>query len=514
VDRNSAISQLIRRAGRRRLLLILLERAAFSLALFLCGFIVLLITGVQPLDWLWLGLLLAASFAAAFFRRRVPVASPYRTAQILDRRLQFHDALSTAWHFSGHPTPPHSRDAAEAQRASAESLARSASVSDAFPFHPSRAHYALLATAFISASLFALRYGVTRSLDLSPPLIRIAGNTNTINPGASQKKEGRGLRARLREELAALGIPGTPAISKTSDPRIVDNAPDGADEPDVTDSANASANGQKTPALSENGKQSANRDGNASSAGEDSDAGNAETREAQPSKSETSSSSPAAPQQAPSPASRNAQNASLIDKMRDAVSNLVSSLKRQPSPNSGQQPSGSQSQGSQSARQGPKGEAQKDNPADPSRRADSESQSQTSAQAAQSSQTAQNAQGRSSDKSANHPAADGAQSGIGLQDGAKDTKLAEELAAMGKISEIIGKRSANVSGEIMVEVPSGKQQLKTPYSQRTGEHSEAGGEINRDEVPLAYQEYVQQYFEQIRKSPPDPKSAPPAYNRE
>jgi hypothetical protein len=53
----------------------------------------------------------------------------------------------------------------------------------------------------------------------------------------------------------------------------------------------------------------------------------------------------------------------------------------------------------------------------------------------------------------------------------------------------------------MVEVASGKQQLKTQYSDRKATHVEAGGEINRDEVPLAYQQYVQQYFEEIRKLP-------------
>jgi O6-methylguanine-DNA--protein-cysteine methyltransferase len=53
----------------------------------------------------------------------------------------------------------------------------------------------------------------------------------------------------------------------------------------------------------------------------------------------------------------------------------------------------------------------------------------------------------------------------------------------------------------MVEVASGKQQLKTQYSQRKATHADAGGEINRDEVPLAYQQFVQQYFEEIRKAP-------------
>ena len=94
-------------------------------------------------------------------------------------------------------------------------------------------------------------------------------------------------------------------------------------------------------------------------------------------------------------------------------------------------------------------------------------------------------------------------SGIGKQDGSKDVKLAEQMAAMGKISEIIGKRSANITGEMTIEVQSGKQQLRTPYSASNATHAEAGGEINRDEVPVVYQPYVQQYFEQMRKQTTD-----------
>jgi len=63
---------------------------------------------------------------------------------------------------------------------------------------------------------------------------------------------------------------------------------------------------------------------------------------------------------------------------------------------------------------------------------------------------------------------------------------------MGKISEIIGKRSANVTGEVTIEVNSSKQQLRTQYSDSAATHKEAGGEINRDEVPAAFQQYVQQ----------------------
>ena len=70
---------------------------------------------------------------------------------------------------------------------------------------------------------------------------------------------------------------------------------------------------------------------------------------------------------------------------------------------------------------------------------------------------------------------------------------------MGKISEILGKRSAAVSGEMMVEVGSSKQQLKTPWAQHQANHTKAGGEIHRDEVPLTEQQFVEQYFEEIAR---------------
>ena len=70
---------------------------------------------------------------------------------------------------------------------------------------------------------------------------------------------------------------------------------------------------------------------------------------------------------------------------------------------------------------------------------------------------------------------------------------------MGKISEIIGKRSANVSGEATIEVQNSSQQLSTPYAQKRAQHGEAGAEISRDEVPVALQAYVEKYFEAVRK---------------
>ena len=101
---------------------------------------------------------------------------------------------------------------------------------------------------------------------------------------------------------------------------------------------------------------------------------------------------------------------------------------------------------------------------------------------------------------------------MGKQDGNKDLADAEQLAAMGKISEIIGKRSAQLTGEMTVEVPSGKQQLKTAYTRKHAAHGDTGGELSREEIPLNLQPYVQRYFDEIRKIPV-PKPEPPVKTR-
>ena len=79
---------------------------------------------------------------------------------------------------------------------------------------------------------------------------------------------------------------------------------------------------------------------------------------------------------------------------------------------------------------------------------------------------------------------------------------------MGKISQILGQRSANITGEVTVEVGNTKQQLKTPWATSQATHHDAGGEVQRDEVPLIYQEFVRQYFEEIHK--PLPQAGKPA----
>jgi len=79
---------------------------------------------------------------------------------------------------------------------------------------------------------------------------------------------------------------------------------------------------------------------------------------------------------------------------------------------------------------------------------------------------------------------------------------------MGKLSELIGKRSLNVQGEMMVEVEkSSNPQLRTPYLNPRRHARRGGRRLSRDEVPLRHQDFVRRYYETLRR---EPDSLPPA----
>ena len=84
------------------------------------------------------------------------------------------------------------------------------------------------------------------------------------------------------------------------------------------------------------------------------------------------------------------------------------------------------------------------------------------------------------------------------------------LEAMGKLSELLGQRASEVTGQVMIEVGNTKQQLRTAFTQQQAGHSEAGSEIHRDEVPLMYQQFVERYFEEVRKGTQGPTKTAPA----
>jgi len=499
LSERSALTELIRRGYRRSVTHIFCHQLSLAAVVALGGFILLLLLGTQILDWYWPIILFVAALAVGLWRIRRKIPTKYQVARSIDSRLEWKDVLSTACYFGEHPertTSP--REVVERQRAAAEELAPSADLRVGLPFLAPRSLYACGALAMAAFGLFAVRYGVTHSLSLRPSLVQMAfdGLFGSPQQVAEAKKLGKPASKQSPQE--------TIGVEALDDTKATTAQPPPDDATEATNTQNPTDADSGSDPVGDKDKSGAKADDQASDdkSGADADEDADEAKSASDSLNDDKSGKDNAggDQQANSKNSDSSKsqngNSSLADKMRDAISNLISKLKPQSKNNDGKQASNSQSQSQSGEKQNGKQNNQSSKQQDDMNAGDPKSE------VASNGDQSQPSPGKGSGKNPDHANAPDGKSGIGKDDGDKATREAEQLAAMGKISELIGKRAQNVSGEVMVEVSSGKQQLRTQYSQRDATHVEAGSDINRDEVPLAYQQYVQQYFEEIRKSSP------------
>jgi hypothetical protein len=497
----SALERLIQAVLRRRVLNLVVEQSVLALTIALGAVVLLLIAGTQILNWAWPVLIFAAAAAWGYWRIRQRVPDGYRVAQSIDRELNFSDALSTAWHYRNTSIDVFDEEVKSLQRRRAEALAQQADPAVAAPYAvPPSARWCLL-LGVAALGLFALRYGVQQSLDLSRPLVSF--NLDPFLGGeARQSAKAKNLQAPPLEDFMKT-ISVQPPETKEEG---LDAAPDSAlgvvDIPDV----NATNSEQPSAKTAEKGASS----GEQQEGTESGEKGEGATGDTQQSPNEKGTESAGQPQKAPNDAKpsspQSGENSSLLDKMRDALASMMNKLNIQQKQGEGQQQQQAKNQtqgqpsGNARQQQAQKGMQSKGQPSADQQQAANQGEGQE--QDMQESDPSQAAQGKPGERNSAQAANQENKSGMGKQDGSKDVKLAEQMAAMGKISEIIGKRNEKLQGEIMIEVNSSKQALRTQYSNRAAQHTDSGGEIHRDEVPLALQGYVQQYFEEIRKTPP------------
>lgn len=487
--RENRVDAVIRSAGRRRLLVLTVEQLAIALSLVFGGGILMLLLGTQILSWYWVLLLGAIGLALTASRIRARMLALYRVAQILDRRLQLSDSLSTAWfllsrdEYRDHPI-------ARIEVDRAEQLASSVDPASAFPFTGQRRWALAGALCAIALGLFTVRYLVTSSLSLQPPLL-------DIHLGSVFERLEKSLSAENHQLPPPDAMDRRQAnASNSADPQQNDDhnellGSDGSKtgKPDGTSSSDPAQQGDAKGEKKSDDGQSQSREDNSSNP--QPTPGN---QAQQPNSNDSAQQPPNTKEQ---PAGTQQSSSGLMDKMKDALSSLMAKMRpdasSQKSLQNSEQSEDQKPGGQTSANKDQQNQAQNAHGEQPAKQQNSEGQAQ-----GQTTEKADSSQGRSSEQAPDKKASD-AHSGIGRQDGDKDVKEAEQLQAMGKLAEIIGKRSANLTGEMMVETPSGKQRLKTEYSQRAGRHSDLGGEINRDEIPLMYQQYIREYMEQIRK---------------
>lgn len=477
---------------RRHMTTELVRHSLTALVFGLGGLTILLLAGTQIFDWYWPALLFVTGAGIGIWQFRKHRPSLYRLAQMADSRLHTHDTLSTALHYQGLDGPM-----VAAQRGAAERLAGTLSPEAASPMIWPRTTYAAAALALTAFTLVGIRYGILNTLDLSAPVSEAVADVFRFTMPAAKKQSARQDRNKLDEELKKLGL--TVDENAKDELTKIELAKEGeittADIPDVNDLSDT-ARGEKgkssvegkgtNPGEGEGGEgsqDSQNSDPN--DAGKEGKADDGKQQNAKNGKQGSKSGDN----------NLQANNNSMLDKMKDAFSNMMNKMKM---PNQQDAPQTANQKGAE------KGGQQKGGGQQPGKQPGKGNEAQNGAEqpgeeGADASEKQANAQGQGGDKSASMQAPPDAKSGVGKADGDKSIKDAEQLQAMGKISEILGKRAKDIAGEIMVEVNGGKQQLRTQYSDSQARHAENGGEIHRDEVPLQHQQYVQQYFEEVRK---------------
>jgi hypothetical protein len=489
----------IDQARRRAVLNQVLAQLIVALSVCCGAAIVLLLTGTQLLEWYWAALLGSGALVITLWRVRSRLPSAYEVAQSLDARLSLHDSLSTAWYFSHHPDRHVDSGIVKGQHAMAAEYSRSVDVRAAVPLTVPRSAY-LLFTLFAATSLlFAVRYGMRRELDIRAPLVQVfydvfGGRLETR--AAVDRRKSHDRNPWESEPLSA-----TQAEEKRyEDEKQLDAAPDKVlDTIEVPDVENDRAGteqgkGKQGEGQSPDGDPLEGEPGEGAETGREGD-GNQDGEAGKDSESESGSKT--------APNSMN-DNSSLAQKFRDALANLMSKMKQQAGEGQSKQSQAGNTAQQSASQQGSQGKQQ----------AQSKSAGEQGGEGEEGSEQGegQKSEGSGKGKSSEQASSQTPGSGVGKQDGDKDIKAAEQLEAMGKISEILGKRAQNVTGEMTVEVQQSKQGIRTPYSPSSTAHSQAGTEIRRDEVPPALQHYVQQYFEKVRKqqgrSAPDNSSRP------
>jgi len=446
-----SLSDLLVKARQRSFQHLLLQQLTRAAAVTLgCGIIILL-AGTEYLSALWLVLVAALTLGVGVYVASRKRPSAYRVAQSIDAKLKLADTLSTAAHFIETPeaADPSLR---ESQRLQAERLAESVDLKQALPLTLPRAFYPALALALALAGVLLMRYAVLGSMNPRASLVASAYDNVFGAPQEQPKLQG----SKDGGEQPGDGRDQDKDASKNND---------FAGDP----SANFDPATPEVP--KEQNKQQADK----KEQGNNPDAkGNNFNKDAPPDDKKEGTKEAAGGKQS----DKADQEPSLLNKVKDALNQMMNKMKSSPKDSD---------------------KNQKSDPSESEQQAAQEGQSQEKGDSKQSKDGKQSNNAQDGSNTAQMKSSQDTQSGMGSQEGDKTAKQAEALKAMGKISELLGKRAENVKGAVMVEVGSTKQQLKTPLGQSESTHAEAGSEIHRDEVPPIYEQFVEQYFDKIRK---------------
>ena len=303
------------------------------------------------LEWYWPVVLMLVGLAVGLVKARQRVLPEYKLAQIVDSRLSLQDRLSTIYYFRN--LASRSTESLPLIEAQVQSRLQPDDAERAIPLQMPRSAYVSMALILMCLGMVGLRYGLLNTLDLSKPLARIEFTPFNEPPNVQAATKKSVIQEKLEEQLKQLGLSVEDLNDGDRDamqPQQENIAAVPSQEGEPGPGEEGQSTGEKAPAAEgENG--------------EPQDKG--EVADGKPEGQEGTDATPGA-QSKPQPPPKNQksagksgeQNSGLMDKMKDAMANLMNKLKSPPR-DQGQQTASNQNmqQGSQPT-PGQKGEGQ------------------------------------------------------------------------------------------------------------------------------------------------------------
>ncbi|MBI1354611.1 MAG: hypothetical protein GC160_09715 [Acidobacteria bacterium] len=489
-----SLESAVRQSRRRLLLLSGLRWACAAAAIALVGFILLLALGTDrfPGGLLWLFALGGAGWAGWRWHKGRP--ADYEVAQALDQRWNASDQISTAWFFSSHEVEP--TPASEAQRKMALAAASGHEVTTAFPVEWPRAASFAAALLGLALLLLTARLALQPQLSLEPPL------THVLFPSLAQPET----------ELATLEEKEDPAAPEAADePQSLSKKGERAERREAQQKPPA----ETPPALAETAQQpgepfqmpeveglTIEPEAGDELAFESKEPGSESAKPGEEANSGEQGPSETAENQKDPAGDWSEKSNNLLDRLKEAFQDMMENLGMEPP----QSASSEQQQGGEAAQQGQEGSQQSSEPGGEQAQAEQGSEGGEAEMeggepgAGDPQQTAQGQGNQNTSEEGSQQSQSAAASGSA--DGSKELaeRMAEQQAALDALEEFYMQRSEEMEGEIMVETSAAEQTAQTPYQASRQTHTDRGGAISRDEVPLAYQRYIETYFRNLRRN--------------
>ena len=483
------VMKTVERAHTRAVTQATLREIALAGAIALLGPLLIAVFGT---DWLPAGLLVvfaASGLLAGGYRWSRMRPSHYGVAQRIDSVWNTDDQISTAYYFAQHPSE--AGPLTRFQREQAAPLAASGDLAAALPLEVPKTGYAFATMLLLLLVLLGIRYGTQSSFSLQPPLVPIEAPTLFADAGHELR----------REDTSEVKSPGEEPSQSLRKENKLEKSPKTAEPepvPDVIDgeTPTGDALGEGSSALPEMEGLSVDDEFGDELAGGSGEGGEeqGDSEWTDPSQ-QSGEGDPNAEAGSPEQGAENEASNDLLSRLQDAFRNMLSSLNMDPPTGSEPGESSEQQSGQPSPAEGAQsGQKAAEAPDSGQTGTDAESASGAAPEAPQ-----ELTQGDSgSESSAASP--EGSQvSSAGSKDGSKELSAAEQMQAMGELSELYQQRAEDMSGEVLIETEAVPQQLRTPYSPTAAGHRDPGGRVSRDEIPYAYRRYVQKYFETLRQ---------------